>query len=292
GVQTCALPIWIISGGIVTYSGTGLTYLVSACTYIIGGVIYNSPQTTITLNAADATNPRIDLFAVDTLNEAIKVTGTAASTPLTPQIDPSSQLALTTGITLPPNATTPTGTASTLIYDENVEWTTGGTATVDFNNTAQPYHGTKDAYVSSYTKGSTLTFTGTTQTVNGQTLRTFIRLNNANYSFQFQFFNGTTAVSNLLTLNGFGFSPTLYNVYQNVSIPLASFRWSSTSFNKLVITVTGKGATGTYYIDYISLEGGTTSIPPQTDYSYKVDSVKNRNDSLFWVTKGVYFYTG
>lgn len=280
----------IISGGIVTYSGSGLTYYISGCTYLIGGVVYNSPDTTITLDAADATNPRIDLFAVDTLGRALKITGTAASTPITPQVDPASQLTLTTGITLEANATTPTGTTSTLIYDENTEWTTGGTATVNYNNTANPYHGTKDALVS-YTKNQTLTFSGTTQTVNGQVLRAFIYLNNANYSFQFQLFNGTTAVSNLLTLNGFGFNPTLYNTYQNVSIPLTAFTWSGTNFDKLVITMTGKGSTGTYYLDYVSLEGGTP-VPPQIDYSNKVDSVKMRNDSIFYVIKGVYYYSG
>jgi hypothetical protein len=279
----------IISGGVVTWSGTGLTYYISGCTYLIGGVVYNSPDTTITLDPADATNPRIDLFAVDTLGRALKITGVAASTPLTPQVDPNSQLPLTTGISLTANETTPTAT-STLIYDENVEWTTGGTSTTNFNNTTNPFHGTKDALVS-YTKNQTLTFSGTTQTVNGQVLRAFIYLNNANYNFQFQFYNGTTAVSNLLTLNGFGFNPTLYNVYQNVSIPLTAFTWSGTNFDKLVITMTGKGATGTYYLDYVSLEGGTP-IPPQIDYSNKVDSVKMRNDSIFYVIKGVYYYSG
>jgi hypothetical protein len=277
----------IISGGIVTWSGTGLTYYISACTYMIGGVVYNSPQATITLDPADATNPRIDLFAVDTLNEAIKITGTAAATPLTPQIDQNSQLGLTTGINLPPNATVPTGASSTLIYDENTEWTTGGTATVNFNNTANPYHGTKDAFVSAYSKNSTLTFSGTTQTVNGQTLRFFIDLLNVNYNFQLQFYNGSTAVSNNLALNGFGFNPTLFNSYQNVSIPLSSFSWSGTAFDKLVITMTGRGSSGTYYLDYISLEGGTPVIT--ADY---VQSVVNKNDSLFYVIKGVYYYSG
>lgn len=279
----------IISGGVVTHL-SGLTYAISACSYLINGVVYNSPDTTITLDSADATNPRIDLFAVDTLNRALKITGIAASTPLTPQIDPTSQLELTTGITLEAGATSPTGTTSTLIYDENVEWTTGGTATINYNNTDNPYHGTKDALVS-YSKNQTLTFSGTTQSVNGQTLRAFIRLNNANYDFQFQFFNGTTAVSNLLTLSGFGFNSTLYGTYQNVSIPLNAFTWSGTSFDKLVITMTGKGATGTYYLDYVSLESGTPVVS-QIDYSNKVDQVLNRNDSIFYVIKGVYYYSG
>lgn len=282
----------IISGGIVTYSGSGLTYYVSSATYVIGGTLYTSPDTTITLNAADATNPRIDLFAVDTLGRAVKITGTAASTPLTPQSDPASQLPLTTGITLAPGATTPSGTSSTLVYDENTEWTTGGTATTDYNNTAHPYHGSKDAYVSNYAKNSTLTFSGTTQSVNGQILRSFIYLVNANYSFQFRFYNGTTAVTNTLTLNGFGFNPTLYGSYQNVSIPLSSFTWSGSAFDKLVITMTGSGSHGTFYVDYISLENGTSVIPPATDYSNKVDNLVTRNDSLFYVIKGIYYYSG
>jgi hypothetical protein len=274
----------IISGGMVTYSGSGYTYYVSACTYVIGGVLYNSRDTSITLSAADATNPRIDLFAVDTLSEALKITGTAATTPIAPQVDPASQLALTTGITLPPGSTTPSGTTSTLIYDENTEWTTGGTATVDFNNTAQPYHGTKDAYVSSYSKGSTLTFTTTTQTVdNSKTLRAFIRLNNSNYSFQFQFFNGTTAVSNIITAS---VNNSLFGSYQNVSIPLSSFTWSGTAYDKIIISMTGHGATGTYYLDYMSLEGGTPVIPP-VDYSNKVDSVSRIAGSYYYWVKGV-----
>jgi hypothetical protein len=274
----------IISGGMVTYSGSGYTYYVSACTYVIGGVLYNSRDTSITLSAADATNPRIDLFAVDTLSEALKITGTAATTPIAPQVDPASQLALTTGITLPPGSTTPSGTTSTLIYDENTEWTTGGTATVDFNNTAQPYHGTKDAYVSSYSKGSTLTFSTTTQTVdNSKILRVFIRLNNSNYSFQFQFFNGTTAVSNIITAS---VNNSLFGSYQNVSIPLSSFTWSGTSYTKLVISMTGKGAAGTYYFDYVSLEGGTPVITP-VDYSNKVDSVSHIAGSYYYWVKGV-----
>jgi hypothetical protein len=280
----------IISGGIVTYSGTGYTYYVSACKYMIGGVVYNSRDTSITLTAADATDPRIDLFAVDTLNRVVKITGTAAATPLTPQVDPASQIALTTGITLPPTSTTPTGTSSTLIYDENTEWTTGGTATVDFNNTAQPYHGTKDAYVSAYSKNSNLTFTnGSTVTVSGQILRLFIRLNNSNYSFQVQFFNGSTAVSSIVTAP---VNNSLFGSYQNISIPLSSFSWSSTVFNKLVVTMTGKGTAGTYYLDYVSIESGTPIVTPPTDYSNKLDSVYLRNDSLFQYVKGVETFKG
>jgi hypothetical protein len=155
---------------------------------------------------------------------------------------------------------------------------------VDFNNTAQPYHGTKDAYVSSYSKGSTLTFTTTTQPVdNSKTLRAFIRLNNSNYSFQFQFFNGTTAVSNIITAS---VNNSLFGSYQNVSIPLSSFTWSGTTFTKLVISMTGKGTPGTYYLDYVSLEGGTPVITP-VDYSNKVDSVSRIAGSYYYWAKGV-----
>ena len=288
----------LISGGIVTYSGSGLTYYVSSALYRIGGEIYSSPSTSITLDAADATNPRIDLFAVDTTGNAIKITGIAATTPLTPQVN-SYQLALTTGITLAPGATVPTGAISTIIYDENTEWTPTTTATVNFDNTVNPYHGTKDALVSNYGRNSTITFTGTSQSVNTESvLRSFIYLNDANYSIQYRFYNGTTAVSNALTLNSsFGFNPGLYNVYQNVSIPLSSFTWSGQTYDKLVITMTGRGGTGTFYLDFISVEGGTTAIPPATDYSNKVDSVSTKkiNDSAYvnlnWI-KGLAYQKG
>jgi hypothetical protein len=56
--------------------------------------------------------------------------------------------------------------------------------------------------------------------------------------------------------------------------------------------MTGKGAAGTYYLDYVSLESGTPVVTPPTDYGNKLDSVYLRNDSLFQYVKGVETFKG
>src|SRR6266478_7756604 len=82
----------LLSGGGVAWTGTGLNFIVSSAVYLIGGTQYSSPQTNITLNAADPTNDRIDVFAVDTTGAALKITGTPGGPPLEPQVDPVTQL--------------------------------------------------------------------------------------------------------------------------------------------------------------------------------------------------------
>src|SRR6185369_715616 len=82
-------PSQILSGCGVEYI-SGLTFQVGLCVYQINGVIYTtSAITSITLTAADASNPRIDLIVVNTSSVADKVTGTAAASPAQPSIDPA-----------------------------------------------------------------------------------------------------------------------------------------------------------------------------------------------------------
>ncbi|MHA2403979.1 MAG: hypothetical protein ACXADH_13370 [Candidatus Kariarchaeaceae archaeon] len=56
----------IITGS-ASYSGSGLTYDVTALTYIIQGTLYASLATQVTLAAADPTDPRIDVILVELL---------------------------------------------------------------------------------------------------------------------------------------------------------------------------------------------------------------------------------
>src|SRR6185437_609676 len=84
----------ILSGCGVEYT-TGLSFTVGQCTYAIGGQTYTSPIVTLTLSAADPTNPRIDAIIVDITSAASVLAGTAAATPAQPTIDPSTQLLLT-----------------------------------------------------------------------------------------------------------------------------------------------------------------------------------------------------
>ena len=133
----------IISGGIVTWSGTGLVFNVSACSYYIDGLNYNSADATLTLATADPTNDRIDVFAVDINGDAIVITGTPSANPQEPQTDPATQIKLTTVI-VGAGATVPSGVTNNMIYDENVEaWSkSSNSLTVDYVNTTTPYVGT------------------------------------------------------------------------------------------------------------------------------------------------------
>ncbi len=47
------------------WTGTGLSFYVYWPAYYIGGTLYASGSTTITLDAADVTNDRLDVIAVD-----------------------------------------------------------------------------------------------------------------------------------------------------------------------------------------------------------------------------------
>ena len=262
----------IISGGTVTWTGTGLTYNISHSVFMKFGNYYYSRDTTITLNPADATYGRIDLFALDTADggRAIKITGTPAPSPVAPQIT-DYQIQLTTGITLNVGDTTPANVVVKAVYNENVgspvEWvaSSSGTITVDFNSTTTPYNGSKDASIGAYSKNSQLVFTGTTQTVSDQVLSLWVNLKiplGSKNSLTFQFYNGTVAASNAVTVrNTFGLDPSVTSAYQQVAIPVNSFTWSSQSFNKLVVTMNFSASDG-FYLDYVQLQSGLGNVPP------------------------------
>src|SRR5690349_8783645 len=76
-------PDGLTSGGAVAWT-SGLSFRVSAAVYVIGAVRYTSAESTVTLSAADATNPRIDVIAVNTSGAVVVIAGTAASPPAKP----------------------------------------------------------------------------------------------------------------------------------------------------------------------------------------------------------------
>jgi len=83
----------LLSGGAIRYV-SNLQFVVSAASYIINGTTYSSPETTVTLSTADATNPRIDVIALTSSSTATKIDGTAASSPAEASVDPFQSLAL------------------------------------------------------------------------------------------------------------------------------------------------------------------------------------------------------
>lgn len=252
----------LVSGGVVTKNADDWKLDVTSAVYYIGNKAYSSPSSTVTIDTADAIYDRIDVIGVDTSGNVFLMSGIPSATPIAPQINPSSQLALTT-ITVKA-ASTLAPVITRIIYDEGTEWdtATSGTITATFNNHDNPYHATNDIYVQTYENGSSLEFTdiGQDTVTSNMILKYFFYSNGVfNNSFQIQFLNGSTPVSNSLSFNsGFGLNPNNENTYQNISIPLTSFTFSSNIFNKLKITMSGEDISGAggYYLDYIQLQKG------------------------------------
>ena len=138
--------------GDISYTGTGLDYYVWVNGCIIDSTVYEDLVTdTKTLSDGDATNDRIDVFAIQVnansrpaTFEIVVVEGTPSATPLKPSLDLTNQAEI--GFRLVPALETADSTTTVnQIYDENIEWTnttltTGG----DLNDTTNPYTGVKN----------------------------------------------------------------------------------------------------------------------------------------------------
>jgi hypothetical protein len=266
---------------------SGLTYNVGACTYAINGIIYHSPLTSITLTAADPTNPRIDDIFVDTTQAVQAITGVPAVTPQQPVVDPSTQLELTF-VLVPATATTPGNTTLVNIYMEGVEWTgaKGGTngARVNLTSTSNPFSGTHDTefgvggtVAATTFAGYTVPSAGTVNLSNYNTLTFYIR-NKAAWpstgSVTVQWFNGSTLKgSGIVLSNGaFGYNATTNTTtYQQVSIPTSTFGIAGIPVTSVRFTVSGSGAALTgFYLDQITLQGGNGGIVlPTTLMNFK-----------------------
>jgi acetyltransferase-like isoleucine patch superfamily enzyme len=291
----------IISGGTVTWSGTGLTFDITPLTYAKNGNVYTIPAGQVTLDPSDNTYGRIDLILADTVvNSFLKKTGIAGTVPITPQAVPDSQVALTTGILLNAGSVTPPNISTTMVYDENnapPEWTVSASPSMTYNkdNTVNPFSGTRSILISSYTASySSIVFSSaSTQVVsNDKTLKFRIKLtapfpSNSNVAIFLYKGNELVAYTGRFT-NGFGFRTDNIVDYQNVSIPFSSFpSFADVSFDKIYIEFTNSNP-NPFYIDRVEIQSGSSSITPQTDYSNKIDSVTKVKDTLItsWV-KGI-----
>ena len=265
----------IISGGVVTWSGTGLLFNVSACTYSINGIRYTTPATTVTLTTADPTNPRIDVIAVNTSGAVVLITGTAASNPIEPQVDPLTQIQLT-NITVNAGATTP-NISNQLIYDENVEtWTKAYTelTSINYANTVSPYVGTKSILATTNASGySTITFTSpsTLSGKNYSVIKFAIKLSRAlignesiwaniqhsatTYGYKYIFLNGPN--NSALSVAGFDYTSTSW---QLISVPYESVAIKENDiigFKFFIFNSSGL----TFSIDRVELQNINNQLP-------------------------------
>lgn len=251
----------LISGGIVQWTGIGYIFNVSGAFYRIGGVYYESPPIQITLATPDVTNNRIDVFAVDINGVALAITGTPSGSPVKPQIDPQTQLELTSVI-VTASTTVPVLTTE-VIYDQNIEWTgsSTGTGTVAFNSAVNPFQGSLSIEATNIQNGLKIRLTDGSDydlsTV--QTLGLQINLKatmGAGINIGVTFLNSSgNPISTELILSH---DKSLLG-YQFVGIALSQFSFTSflaRSIEFRYIRTKGTIIYSGFFLDIIKLEGG------------------------------------
>lgn len=261
------------SGGQVTWQ-SAYEFLVSAASYYIGGVLYSSPQTTITLDAADPTDDRIDTIAVDDNGAVIKVTGTAASTPSEPDIDPGTQLKLAL-VFVGASTTEPVAVQSAEVYHDNAgsptEWNaTASGASINVNSSNNPRTGTKSIEGTTVVAGVYAQLqigAGTIVASDYDSLIFYIRSKaqwNNNRGLQISLRISGAIVGVVVTLNRsgtFGFVSSNTSDYQQVAIPISQFAVpAGVTINQVRIADFG-GSIG-FYLDDITFQGGAVQQTP------------------------------
>lgn len=257
-------PNALTSGGQVVWL-SGLTFSVGATSYQIGGAVYTSPLTEVTLETADSSNPRIDVIVVDTSLQVVIIKGTAQVNPAKPDIDPDTQLDLTF-VYIPAGATTPANVVSALIYDENnptAEWTAArSNTTFALASTTNPHTGTLDIEASNVVNGQYVKFTSTgnvdLSAYNYLVLNVRVKTWIYARTLKLQWVDATMLAQGAIvsiTNTGFGFDSTNTTSYQQIVIPLSLFGVHA-PVNQLFVIVGGSGANFGFYLDTVNLQAG------------------------------------
>ena len=260
----------VIFGGVPQWSGTGLTFDTPYIGYVISGTYYEAGPGTLTLTAADPTDPRRDRFYVDATGWGF-ITGTPLAIPIAPAIDIITQIDRGE-VLINAGATTPVVT-NINVYLENTEWTTssGGSGTFDPNSTAQPFAGTKSFEVTNISAGGYMEFTNVSD-VNFADVQSL--------GFQLYLKNGLRKGRNIVAQfldvsnnlvgasSGLSFIKTQFGSYQFVSVDFSSIIKTGSSFRKIRLIYTGSGGPTVlsgYYVDNVILQAGVTP-PPTGDF--------------------------
>lgn len=251
-----------VSGCTVTWL-QDYDYEVVASVYYINGVRYESGTDTVTLDPSDPTNDRIDVFVLDTSGAADKVTGTAAATPIEPDVDALTQLRIS--FALVENNTTEPTIGNVWIYRENdgppTEWTTATVSgTINLASTNFPYAGTKDIEATNMPALASFTATSSTSVSWGSYDALVFKIRSkgnwtTNRPLQIYLYNSTLGLKTppvILNTGQYGFNSSTTGVYQNVTIPLADFG-NIVNMNAIQFARTSGSGTIGWYIDDIQL---------------------------------------
>jgi hypothetical protein len=268
-----AQDTFLVSGGQVVWT-SAFSFRVSAATYYINGVLYESAEQTIALDAADANDDRIDVIAVNTSGTVVKITGTASTPAGEPDTDPSTQLKLAI-VTVPEDAASLSGVANTTLYAENAgsgsgewDWTEVGT-TFTLASLTNPHGGTKDIEATAAVDGDYAQGQIGSGTINPNafTFLVFFIRSKANWTgnrtLQISFRQAGVLIGAAVTLKSgtFGFDASITASYQQIAIPLSAFTIPNGLLANQLRLQTKGGSIG-FYIDDITLQAGGLVEPP------------------------------
>lgn len=264
----------ILSGGQVAWVD-GYTYIVSAAQYVINGEPYESPQTTITLDAADVTHDRIDLFVLTTSNTAIALAGDPAANPVQPNVDPSTQVRVS--LTIVYAGTTSASVTSSNIYDEGAEWSaTKSGAPITLNSTSNPYQGSACVEATTAVNGNYAQFQAPAprDPATDNQLVQFIRSKGqwpTSMSLVVQLYDGNTkrGLPVVIKDGAYGFNSSQTTSYQQLAIPMSAFGANGLPYNRIRYTVTGSGGNIGWRLDTVSLQAGITTTAPTGVMTFK-----------------------
>ena len=263
---------FLVSGGIITWL-VNYDFRVSAAVYYIQGVAYTSPETVVTLNAANPTNPRLDVIGVNSVNAVFKVTGTPAVNPSEPDIDPATQLKL--GIVLVQAASTAPVITTEVVYGDAAgapaewNWSVSGSGFNTSSSVNPKPPSTKCIEATAPAVGAYVQGQKSSGTVNPYTFNNLILYIRSKATWS----NGrglTVTVRNAgvqigaaITINRtgtYGFDSSITADYQLVAIPVADFAIPSGSdVNQVRVAVFGGGQG--FHLDAIEFQGGNISQP-------------------------------
>ena len=282
----------LLNGGLVSWSGSGLTMDVSAADYLINCKEYSTITSQVTLSTADATYDRFDIIYVDTNSTVGVITGTASATPIFPQIDPASQLQLAV-ISVPAGATTPGDVSSIVIYNEDIEWTSGSimsSGTVDFVSTNNPFIGTYNALMSANANGVIYWDTANPININDYTtLKMYVRIDggfdNDLAAYLVYLRSGGNPITNPIYLTDYGLDLSISGSYQIVTIPITAFTFAGSSSDVFDgVQLKFNNGSAALHIDYVQLQGGIPNgNSPYITNIFRVPGV----DSIYFTKNGI-----
>lgn len=258
------IPDGVVSGCAVVYTGTALTFALTAGSFYLNETLHQAAAQTVTLDAADATNPRIDTLYVSDDGTFGKITGTPDADPVEPDIDPETQLFLLS-VTVPAAAVDLSGSITDqLIYDEGSEWpATLVGAHIDAASVNNPYSGTTCIEASAAVTGDAVRLIAAAPSPFGYDGNLLLRIRSkapwGTSGIELSwFFGGRRAgrqTSRVMLRDGaFGFNSSIVDGYQLISIPKYRFGLDpSEPVDELRVRAISAGGVG-FYLDNIILQ--------------------------------------